>query len=159
MQSITENAAMQQIRRFQRFLPGAALALAGVLSGCGGAAPEQAVRAQLQALQQAIDARDAGEVEDLMAEDFVGNDGMDRRATKQLAAGVFLRYRDVGAKLGPVEVELRGDDAAIARFDVLATGGSGGVLPDSGQVYRVETGWRRVGGEWKLFNASWKQRM
>ena len=43
----------------------------------------------------------------------------------------------------------------IARFSVLATGGSGGFLPDSGQVYQVETGWRLVDGEWKLLNASW----
>lgn len=150
---------MQQIRPLQRFLACAALVLAGVLTGCGSAAPEQAVRAQLQVLQQAIDARDAGTVEDLLADDFVGNDGMDRRAAKQLAAGVFLRYRAVGAKLGPVDIELRGDDAAVARFNVLATGGSGGLLPDSGQVYRVETGWRRIGGEWKLLNASWKPRM
>lgn len=129
------------------------LALAG---GCGRPAPEQAVRLQMEALQAAIDARDAGAVVDLLAGDFVGNDGMDRRAAKQLAAGVFLRYRDVAAKIGPVEVELRGDADAVARFTVLATGGSGGLLPDSGQAYRVETGWRRVDGDWRLLNASWK---
>ena len=73
--------------------------------------------------------------------------------------GVFLRYRDVGARLGPVAVDLHGEDAATARFDAVATGGSGGLLPDNGQVYRVETGWRRVGGEWKLVNASWRARL
>lgn len=129
------------------------LALAG---GCGKPAPGQAVRSQLEALQAAIDARDAGAVEDLLAADFVGNDGIDRRAAKQLAAGLFLRHRDVAAKLGPVEVELRGDADAVARFNVLVTGGSGGLLPDSGQVYRVETGWRRSDGEWRLLNAGWK---
>ena len=125
-------------------------------TGCTRPAPEQAVRAQLQALQAAIDARDTDAVADLLVEDFIGNEGLDRRGAKRLAAGLFLRYRDVGAKLGPVEVELRGEADAVARFSLLATGGAGGLLPESGQAYRVETSWRLVDGEWRLRSASWK---
>lgn len=146
---------MQQFRGFQRAVAGMAVTTALLVAGCGKDDPEQAVRLQVEAMQAAIDARDAGDVEDLLARDFVGNEGMDRRAIRQLAAGVFLRHRQVAAKVGPVSVELRGESDAIARFSVLATGGSGGFLPESGQVYQVETGWRLVDGEWKLINASW----
>ena len=146
---------MQQFRHLQRFAIGITLVLAIALGGCSDESPEQAVRAQVATLQAAIDVRDAGDVEDLLAEDFVGNEGMDRRAIRQLAAAVFLRHKNVSAKLGPVSVELRGNTDAIARFSVLATGGSGGLLPESGQIYQVETGWRLVDGEWKLLNASW----
>ena len=147
---------MQQFRGFQRIAAGLAMAACLWLGACVKDDPEQAVRQQVEAMQAAIDVRDAGDVEDLLAEDFVGNEGMDRRAIRQLAAAVFLRHREVGAKVGPVAVELRGDREAIARFSVLATGGSGGLLPDSGQLYQVETGWRLVEGEWKLLSASWK---
>ncbi|HSD16165.1 MAG TPA: nuclear transport factor 2 family protein [Thermomonas sp.] len=146
---------MQQFRGFQRFIASAAILAMLLLAACAKDDPEQAVRRQVEAMQAAIDARDAGDVEDLLAQDFVGNDGMDRRAIRQLAAGIFLRHREVTANVGPVSVELRGETDAIARFSVLATGGSGGFLPDSGQVYQVETGWRLVDGEWKLLNASW----
>lgn len=146
---------MQQIRGFQHIRRVVCMALLLVLAGCSRSDPEQAVRAQLEVLQQAIDARDAGAVADLLAEDFVGNDGLDRRGAKQLAAGVFLRHREVGARLGPITVELRGEGEAIARFSLLATGGSGGLLPGQGQVYQVETGWRLQDGDWKLLNASW----
>lgn len=146
---------MQQFRGFQRAVASMAVITALLVAGCGKDDPEQAVRLQVEAMQAAIDARDAGDVEDLLARDFVGNDGMDRRAIRQLAAGVFLRHREVAAKVGPVSVELRGESDAIARFSVLATGGSGGFLPESGQVYQVETGWRLVDGEWKLLSANW----
>ena len=146
---------MQQFRGFQRFLATVAIIAMLQLVACAKDDPEQAVRAQVDAMQIAIDARDAGDVEDLLARDFVGNDGMDHRAIRQLAAGVFLRHREVAAKVGPVSVDLRGESDAIARFSVLATGGSGGFLPESGQVYQVETGWRLVDGEWKLLSASW----
>ena len=146
---------MQQIRGFQRTAGIITVAASLLLGGCRGNTPEQAVRNQLEAMQAAIDARDAGDIDALLAEDFVGNEGMDRRGVRQLAAAVFLRHRDVAAKVGPVSVELRGDNEAIARFSVLATGGSGGLLPDNGQVYQVETGWRLVDGEWVLLNARW----
>jgi len=146
---------MQQFHHLQRFAIGITLVLAIALSACRRDSPEQAVRQQVAALQAAIDARDAGDIEALLAEDFVGNEGLDRRGARQLAAAVFLRHRQVAAKVGPVSVELRGQGDAIARFSVLATGGSGGLLPEQGQVYQFETGWRLVDGEWKLLTASW----
>lgn len=153
------NAAMQQTSGFQRFFACVAILAALLVSGCRKDDPEQAVRHHVEAMQQAIDARDAGDVEALLAEDFIGNDGLDRRGARQLAAGMFLRYRDAGARIGPVSVELRGESEAVARFSVLATAGNGGLLPEQGQVYQVETGWRLVDGEWRLLNASWKPKL
>ena len=153
------NAAMQQTSGFQRFFACVAILAALLVSGCRKDDPEQAVRHRVEAMQQAIDARDAGDVEALLAEDFIGNDGLDRRGARQLAAGMFLRYRDAGARIGPVSVELRGESEAVARFSVLATAGNGGLLPEQGQVYQVETGWRLVDGEWRLLNASWKPKL
>ena len=125
------------------------------VSACSRTPPEQAVRQQLEALQSAIDTRDAGAVHDLLADDFIGNGGMDRRGARQLAVAVFLRHRDVGARLGPVTVEIRSEIEAVAKFNVLATGGDGGLLPGNGQVFDVETGWRMVDGKWRLLNARW----
>lgn len=134
------------------------LCLSGIL-GCSRNSPEQALRLQVDALQAAIVARNAGDIHDLLAEDFIGNEGLDRRGARQLTAATFLRHRDIAATIGPVSVELRGGADAIARFTVLATGSSGGLLPDSGQVFDVETGWRLLDGEWRLLNATWKPRL
>ena len=146
-----------QHRRWTTSVARIALAclLIALLAACSRTLPEHAVREQLQELQVAIDTRDAGAVHDLLAADFVGNDGMDRRGARQLAAAVFLRHRDVAARLGPVSVQLHGDTEATARFNVLATGGNGGLLPENGQVFEVETGWRLEDGTWRLLNAHW----
>jgi hypothetical protein len=74
-----------------------------------------------------------------------------------MAQGIFLRYRDVGLTLGPLDVDVREQQATV-RFTAALTGGAG-MLPDSGQVYDVDTGWRLVDGEWRLVNASWKPRL
>lgn len=130
------------------------LLLTAVL-GCSRVSPEQAVRQQLDALQSAIDARDARAVHGLLAEDFIGNGGIDRRGARQLAVAVFLQHREIRVRLGPVKIEPHGETEATAKFSVLATGGNGGFLPASGQVFDVETGWRLVDGKWQLLNAHW----
>ena len=138
-------------------MAGAAIWVA-LASGCAGPSPEQALRSRMDQLQSAIDARDAGAVEDVLADDFVGNAGMDRPGARRLAAAMFLRYREVGVRFGPVEVELRGE-RATARFTVVATGGSGGLLPENGQVYDVTTGWRRDGDDWRITSADWEPKL
>lgn len=141
------------ITNFRRFA--SICLLIAATCACSRTPPEQAVRKQLEALQSAIDARDAGAVQDLLAEDFVGNKGLDRRGARQLAVAVFLRHRDVAARLGPVTVELHSETEATVKFSVLATSGSGGLLPENGQVFEFETGWRLVDGDWRLLNARW----
>ncbi len=126
---------------------------------CSRESPEHALRLQVDAMQAAMEARDAGDVHALLAEDFVGNDGLDRHGARQLAAGLFLRHRDIAVRFGPVQVDMRGKGDAVARFTALATGGSGGLFPDSGQVFDVETGWRLVDGQWGLLTANWKPRL
>lgn len=131
-----------------------ALAIVGCACACARTPPEQALRDTIAQLQRDIGARDADAVTSVLAEDFVGNEGMDRRGARQLAAGTFLRYREVGAKLGPLQVEMRGDRHATVRFTAAISGGAG-LVPQDGQVYQVITGWRLVDGDWMLTSADW----
>ena len=71
--------------------------------------------------------------------------------------GYIPRYRDVGLTLGPLDLEVREQQATV-RFTAALTGGAG-MLPESGQVYDVTTGWRLDEGEWQLVNANWKPKL
>lgn len=126
-----------------------------VLAACQRAPSEEALRAELEGLQQAVQARDAGKVESFLSGDFVGPEGMDRRAARRLATGMFLRYGQVGVRTGPLTVEMQDERHATARFTATTTGGTGGLLPQTGQLYQVETGWRVEQGQWKLLSARW----
>lgn len=124
-------------------------------AGCARTPPEEALRAQVAVLQAAIEARDAGAVEDLLSEDFVGEGGMDRDGARRLASLSFMQRSSIGVTLGPLDVQLQGDTAATVRTTAALTGGSGRFLPDSGRVYDVVTGWRLESGEWRLASADW----
>lgn len=128
------------------------------LAACGRAPPEQALRERIDLLQRGIDRRDAGAIEALLAPDFVGNGGLDRKGARRLAAATFLRYRDVGTRFGPLRVEMRGDGRATVRFTAVVTGGRG-ILPEDGQVYEVTSGWRLDEGDWRMISAEWAARL
>ncbi|MDR7134592.1 hypothetical protein J2X06_001776 [Lysobacter niastensis] len=134
------------------WLAPALLALA--LLGCSRTAPEERLRAAMSELQASIEQRDAKELESYLAQDFVGPDGLDREGARRMAQVLFLRHRDVGVRTGPEEVTLQAGYATV-RFSAALTGGAGGVLPDSAQVYDVESGWREEEGTWRLTSVRW----
>lgn len=155
---MTENVRMPQPRsRFASWLmlPAVTLVLVA-FSGCKRDAPEEAIRAQVTALQAAIEARSASDVADLLDEDFIGPQGMDRRGARQTAAVLMLRHQRIGVVMGPLDVELQGADRARVRTRAALTGGDGAaLLPDSAQAWRVESGWRLRGDTWRITSLEW----
>ncbi len=128
------------------------------LSACSSESPEARLERAVESLGDAIETRDAAGIEDWLAGDFIGPEGMDREGARRMAALMFLRYRDVGVVFGPARTEVSGSHATV-RFEALLTGGSGQVLPDSAQAYAVESGWRLEDGEWRLTSVSWSTRL
>ena len=132
--------------------------LAMGLTACRRAPDEVRIRQSIEAARSAAAESDAGALSGVLTEDFDGNGGA--MATKDLANLLRLaRFRGetVHAVLGPVEVDPRGD-RYVARFTV--TLGSGGKLfPAELGMFKVETGWRREGREWRCFTASWEQQL
>lgn len=134
-----------------------AMLLAAMLLACARTPPEEAIRSQVAALQSAIERRSASDVADLLDEDFIGPQNMDRSAARRMAAGLMLRHQRIGVITGPVEVQLQGEDRASVRTRAAVTGGAGSaLLPDSAQAWRVESGWRLRDGTWRLISLSWE---
>lgn len=126
-----------------------------VLSACAAPPDEAALRARIDGLQAAIESRDAEILLDAVDPGFGGPNGMDRDGLRRYATLMLLRQQNVGVVIGPVEVEIHGDRAA-ARFDAVVTG-TNRFLPEGVQARRVETVWRRDGGDWVLVNADWSR--
>lgn len=129
-----------------------------MLAGCDRTPPEQALRDEAAALQAAIEEKRSDALAEILADDFIGEGGLDRAGARRLAMLHFMRNAEIGMQVGPLEVVVR-DDHATVRCTVLLTGGTGRLLPQSGRVYDVETGWRREGGDWRMTSARWQLRL
>jgi ketosteroid isomerase-like protein len=139
-----------------------AFVLAALLPSCSRTPPEQRLRDTVATLQTAIETHDVGAMKKMLADDFVGTEGLDRDGATRLAQLMFLQHRDISVSLGPLRLELSpqsAPDHATVHFTAGLTGGSGTGLPDSAHLYEVETGWRLEGNEWRLTSASWTPRL
>lgn len=134
---------------------GVALAL---LSACQRTPDEQQVRQAIASAAAAARDNDAGGVLAVVSDGFDGNDGeLDRRGLRQLLAARAFRQDHTGVLIGPVSLERRGD-RVIATFNLVLTGGKpGDLLPDRSAIFKMTTAWRREGGRWLCYHASWRQ--
>lgn len=134
-----------------------ALLACALASGCGSPADDEArIRQQLSDMIAALENGDIDDFLDPIAADFVaGERGLDRRAVGLLARRERLARESIRIRRVDTVVERVGERRALARFRVLATGGTG-LLPDEGRFWAVETGWRKRGGDWEMISASWQ---
>jgi hypothetical protein len=141
--------------RWRGVLAAASLLLAlAMLGGCSRPDPEAALREAVASLHASIERRDPAAMQQHLAADFIGNEGLDREGARRLAAMLVLRHRELAVDTGPLDVRLSGEHAVV-RFTALLRGGAGGLLPDAARVYDVETGWRLEHGTWRLASARW----
>ena len=127
------------------------------LSSCSREPPEQALRSTISEMQVAAEEHDTDALFEPIADDFAGSEGMDKQAFRRYVTVMSMRNKQVGVKLGPMDVKLF-DQRATVTFTAAISGGASW-MPERVQVYRVETGWRLDGGDWKLISAKWKEQL
>jgi len=135
------------------------MTLVMAVAACHRPPDEQQVRNAIAAGAKAAEAVDAGDFDDVISDDFDGNEGaFDRRRLLGLLRLLHLRGEHLNVLLGPVSVEQRGQ-RYVATFTVTLGSGSSRLLPSHLGVYSVTSAWRREGGDWRCYSARWKRRM
>jgi hypothetical protein len=130
-----------------------------VFAACARTPDDQRIRANIEDVRQAAEARSPRQFLDHVAADFSGNEGVvDRNGLGNLLRAIVLRNEKVGVTLGPIDVDVQGNRATASLIATL-TGGQGGLLPDRGAIYSVKSGWRRDGKDWICFAATWEEKL
>lgn len=129
----------------------------GLLAGCGKKLTvEQQVIATIRNMEYAAEEGQHLEFMGYIADTFKGQQGsMDRREFHRFMIFQINQNRRLQAQLFPIYVRETGQQSATANFKILVTGGAG-LLPDSGEFFRVETSWVLDSGDWLLDGADWE---
>ena len=127
-----------------------------LLGACSRSDPEKELRAAVDAMQAAIQAKNTSGFLDHVADDFTRESGnFDKKEARRILAGVFLTHQSINVVSTVRDIKIDGQ-RATAQITVLATGSSG-LLPERGQSWTFSTHWRREAGAWRVFNAEWKE--
>ena len=143
-----------------RRLAGAILALAPLLLAARCGAPKDPVRAALDAMVRAADARDTGALFDRIAPGFSAADGSARDDARATVERYFAAYEILDVRLEDVRIERGGPDAARVRFRAGMSGqprkigGLEGLVPSS-SAYDFDLRMTNDGGAWKVAWAQW----
>lgn len=127
-----------------------------LLVGCGKElSVEQQIIATLRNMEVAAEEGEHFAFMDYIADSFMGQqNSMDRREFHRFMIFQINQNRRLQAQFFPIYVKETGEDQASAHFKILVTGG-GGMLPERGQLFEVDTAWIRPDGDWLLNNANW----
>lgn len=137
------------------FLAGALTSL--LMAACGDdLSLEQQIIATLRNMEEAAEQGEHFEFIGYVADSFKGQQGsMDRREFHRLMIFQINQNRRLRAQFFPIHVQGLGDGQASARFRILVTGG-GGMLPENGRLFEVNTEWISSGSDWMLKSADWE---
>ncbi len=133
------------------------LAAAWLAVGCGSPPPaEERILDTIASMEAALERGEVDGFMDPIADDFIaGNRGLDRRTLGLLVRRERMARERISVSRFDTDVVLIGEARATATFGALATGGSG-LLPDEGRLWRIDTGWRLDGDDWRLISAEWR---
>lgn len=139
-----------------KFVLGAALAIL-LLAACSKElSVEQQIIATLRNMEYAAEEGQHLEFMSYIADSFGAQQGsMDRREFHRFMIFQINQKRRLQAQFFPIYVEETGEETAMAHFRILVTGGAG-LLPDSGELFEVDTQWLLDGSDWELTLANWE---
>jgi hypothetical protein len=139
------------------------LRLSGVLlvllAGCSGdSTPEQQVRAVIDSMEQAAEARDVGELMEHVSASYRDAQGQDRAETSRYARGYFIANQSIHLLTRIESLEFPSPDEARVKLQVgmAGRGNDQGAANLSADLYDFEVALVLEDGEWKVSYADWR---
>lgn len=133
------------------------------LNGCGqdNSSPEQRIRNDLAAMEQAAEEKDLGALRGAILDSYSDNEGYDKKSVTQLIRLNFLRQQNIHLLTRIKSIELL-DTANATVIVYVAMAGRpledpGTLIGMSADLYRFEAGLAEQSGKWKVARAQWRR--
>lgn len=126
-------------------------------AACGGpqGSAEDAIRAWLAAGEAAVEAKDRGQLLDMISESYRDSRGNDREQIGNLLRIYFFRQQTISLLTSIDAITVSDDTAAMVNMTVGMAGTNASALGISADAYRFELELGKVDDEWLLLSARW----
>lgn len=128
-----------------------------LLCACTGPAPEEAIKANIRSMQQAVENKKARDAVEFLSGQFVGNAHVDKMSIRRMLLAHFLRHTEIGVTITRLDIEMNEYDPYSASMHAtLVVTGAENILPTNGKLLKVSGKWRYIDDDWLLMNADWE---
>ena len=133
------------------------IAVASTLAACAKGDPQARLDATVDELRAAIEARNTGDVMDLLDDNFRGSANLEPDSARRRLTATFLRYQNIRvvALARSNTIDPTAPTLARTQAQVIVTGAQG-LIPERAEPYAVNLEWRLVDGDWKLSDLRWE---
>jgi hypothetical protein len=140
----------------------ASLLFALFLAACGsGETPEEQVKQFVAAGEEAVEARNIGDVKQLISEIYSDRQGRTRRDLVAVSARYILANKNIHVLTRIGELTFPAENKAMLQLYVAMTGQNvsdlDALLNMQADLYLFDLELVREGQEWKLLNADWRR--
>jgi hypothetical protein len=134
------------------------LVVLAALAGCSDdASPEQQVRAVIDSMEVAAEARDVGDLMEHVSAAYRNADGLDRAETARYVRGYFVANQSIHLLTRIESLEFPAPDEARVKLQVgMAGRGGQSAAGLSADLYDFDVALVREDGEWKVSYADWR---
>jgi hypothetical protein len=134
------------------------LIVLAVLAGCSDdASPEQQVRAVIDSMEAAAEARDVGDLLEHVSTAYRSADGLDRAEAARYLRGYFVANQSIHLLTRIESLEFPAPDEARVKLQVgMAGRGGQGAADLSADLYDFDVALVHEDGEWKVSYADWR---
>lgn len=115
---------------------------------------EQQIASAIEQLQQATEQKQLGKVMQHFSDAFLGNRYLKKAALQARIYFHFRHNRRIKVYVSNIDIHLDEQQARVSCHLLLT--GSQDIMPDKGRLYRIESGWRKDKGKWRIFQADWQ---
>ena len=151
------------MHRFRHSIYSLLMLLAALLlHGCSEPdSPEQQIRNTIEAAKQAAESRDLSDFRDIIADDFRDARGHDKHTVSRMAAGYFLRNKNIHLFTRVNDIRFPTADLAEAQVYVAMTAQFAADLDSllnlRADLYQFDLRFIKRQDDWLLENARWKR--
>lgn len=125
-----------------------------LLAACSRTPDETLIRQGLDQMVASVEQRQPKQVVSHLTDDFLAQERMGVEEIRRFMIAQFFRNQQIHIVVTGVQIEVQGSRARVL-FRAAVSGGANW-LPERLEYYQLTTQWQKMGGDWKMQNATWE---
>jgi len=139
----------------RKLFTGLFLVLLGLsLAGCSDSADEKSIRSNMQAMREAIQNHNKDSFMTHVAPDYSGQYHRSRPVLERFVIEQLSYHEKIYIYMADTSIEVNDGVARVIFY--AGTAGGPDQVPDHGQLFKVQTKWKKFSGDWQLTHARWR---